>query len=56
MVVAKKYKTVEYRDRIDLIAGRTLGDPDRYQEILDLNPDLNILHPQAEKIIEVPNE
>lgn len=56
MVATKKYRTVKYEDRIDLIALRTLGDSGRYQEILDLNPDLDILHPQAEKVIEVPNE
>jgi len=53
---SSKYTTVEYEDRIDLIALRSLGDPGRYQEILDLNPDLDILHPQAEKVIEVPSE
>jgi hypothetical protein len=45
---------VEYGERIDQIARRLLGDSDRYQEILELNPDLDIWHPQEGMIINLP--
>jgi hypothetical protein len=51
-----KYTSVQFSERIDQIAIRVLGDCDRYYEIIELNPFLDIFHPEAEMIIEVPND
>jgi hypothetical protein len=49
--------TVEIRpgDRLDVLANRVLGNPFRYQELLELNSNLNIWDPKAGTIIKVPD-
>lgn len=42
-------------DRIDLIANRTLGDSYRYDEMLKLNPYLDIWDPKPGQILSVPD-
>ena len=53
-VVETKTTVVEYGERIDQIALRTLGDASRYTEILDLNPGLDIWNPQQGTTIILP--
>lgn len=52
----KRYATVGYKERIDHLAERLLGDADRYKELLELNPDLDVWHPQTGMTIEVPEK
>jgi len=52
----KRFATVGYGERIDQLAGRLLGDPNRWREIAQLNPNLDIKQPKAGQVIQVPSE
>jgi len=55
MATSEKLITVRAGDRLDILAWRYLGDPNRYREILALNPALDIWIPQVGLQIRVPN-
>lgn len=50
-----KYATVMAGERIDVLAYRLLGDPGKFQLLLDENPDLDLWHPQPGMKIKVPD-
>gem|GEM_PF-6557649 len=49
------YATVKYGERIDQLAARLLGKPERYTDLLAANPDLDIWYPVANQKVVVPN-
>lgn len=55
MAAAEKLVTVQAGDRLDILAWRHLGDANRYPEILELNPSLDIWAPQVGMQIRIPN-
>jgi hypothetical protein len=56
MAEKKRYATVGYKERIDHLSERLLGEAECYREILDLNPELDVWHPQTGMTIEVPEK
>ena len=53
-VLSQKTTVVKYRERIDQLALRTLGNANRYTEILALNPFLDIWNPQQGTTVLLP--
>jgi hypothetical protein len=53
-VLSQKTTVVKYNERIDQLALRTLGNTNRYREILALNPFLNIWNPQQGMTVLLP--
>jgi hypothetical protein len=55
MAATEKLVTIQAGDRLDILAWHYLGDPERYRELLVLNPALDIWSPQVGMQIRVPN-
>ena len=49
-----KYATVKAGERIDNLAYRLLGDTEKFELLLNANPDLDLWHPQPGLRIQVP--
>lgn len=56
MATSIKSYEVQPGDRIDLIAEKLLGDPEKLGLIITENPYLDIWDPQPGMLIKVPNE
>lgn len=50
-----KITVVKPGDRIDTLAERLYGDPNKYTLLIEANPTLDIWDPKPGQLIEVPN-